>query len=268
MLTQCSESEKESGQPVTFRVLGPVGAYRDGTILRLGGEKQITVLAALLIEHERVVTDSTLICLLWGEKPPRTADAQLYTYVSRLRRRFPGAAAFHRIGSGYSMVLDNSSLDYDQFCHLSKMGMSQVKSGDYSVAANHLSGALELWRGPSLSNVTVFFSDLYQPSLEQCRMSVLENRIEADLALGRHAEILGELYELSVRYPLCEMFRDQLMRALCRCGRKSDAIRAYHEVRHLLAEELGVDPDAKLQQTFEAVIRGEERLIPLGGTGL
>lgn len=265
MPTQCSERANGSEDPIIFRILGPVEAYREGTTLRLCGEKQITALAALLIEHGRVVSDNTLICLLWGDKPPRTADAQLYNYVSRLRKQFSGAADFRRIGSGYSMVFNNASLDYDQFCPLSQTGISKLKSGDYEAAADNLRDALRLWRGLPLSNVTVFFSDLYQASLEQYRMSVLENRIEADLALGRHAEILGELHALSARYPLCELFQDQLMRALCRCGRKGDAIRTYHDVRHLLAEELGVDPDARLQHTFEAAISGEERLMPPGG---
>lgn len=264
MPTQRSEREKEQGKPVAFRILGPVEASREGTALKLDGEKQVTTLAALLIEHGRVVSDGSLIRLLWGERPPRTADAQVYTYVSRLRRQLSGAVAFHRIGAGYCMELNNASLDYDQFCLLSEIGTSELKSGDYKAASGHLGDALSLWRGLPLSNVTIFFSSLYQASLEQCRMSVHEKRIEADLALGRHAEILGELYALSARYPLYEMFQDQLMRALSRCGRKSDAIRAYHEVRHLLAEELGVDPDAKLQRTFEAVVRGEERFMPRG----
>ncbi len=262
-------SERESrcvplGRFTDFSVLGPVEARQGESILPLGGAKQITVLAALLIEHEEVVSDRRLIHLLWDDNPPRTVAAQLYTYVSRLRRRLSGAVDFYRVGSGYRMAFRNAFLDYDKFRQLSELGISELNTAEYRSAADHLAEALRLWHGPALSNATETFSEEQSASLEQGRMTALESRIEADLVLGRHTQILPELQTLSVQYPMHEMFRDQLMRALCRSGRKSDAIRVYNEGRRLLMEELGVDPDVKLQQTLRAIITGDERLLSPG----
>jgi SARP family transcriptional regulator, regulator of embCAB operon len=243
-----------------FRVLGPVEARYGGALLRLGGAKQLTALAALLINHERLVSDSRLIHLLWGDSPPRTVNAQLYTYISRLRKRLSVTVGIHRVGAGYCLALENASLDYDQFRQLSDTGIFELNTAQYRSAADHLAEALRLWRGPALSGTTDILCNEQKVFLEQCRITVLESRMEADLALGRHAQVLAELHALSARYPMHEVFRGQLMRALCRCGRQGDAIKTYHDGRRLLATELGVDPDAKLQRTFQAIITGDECL--------
>lgn len=243
-----------------FKILGPVGVRCNGRDLLLGGAKQLTVLAALLMANERVVHDSRLIALLWGADPPKTVDAQLCTYVSRLRNSLPDSTEFFRRGQGYSMITRNASFDYEEFCYFSDVGISAFNAANYRAAASYLREALMLWRGPPLVNTTVFFADEQVAGLEERRLTALEFRIEADLALGRHARLLAELYTLTAQYPLREMFRDQLLRALFRCGRQGDAIEIYHEGRRLLAEELGVDPDITLQQTFQAIIMGDRGL--------
>lgn len=245
---------------VGFRILGPVGARHNGHELPLGGAKQLTVLAVLLMADGGVVHDSRLIALLWGADPPKTVDAQLCTYVSRLRNALPDTIELFRKGRGYSMTTGNASFDYRDFCQFSGVGTAAFNDTNYQVAASRLRAALQLWRGPALINATAFFSDEQGAALEQMRLAVLECRIEADLALGLHDMLLAELHMLTAQFPWREMFRDQLLRALFRCGRQGDAIETYHEGRRLLAEELGVDPDMALQETFQAIIMGDRRL--------
>jgi DNA-binding SARP family transcriptional activator len=250
-----------------FRILGPVGVYHGGREIMLGGAKPLTVLAALLVERGAVVHDDRLISLLWGSDPPRTVGAQLYTYVSRLRKLLPPDIHFSRVGHGYSMSTGNARFDYEDFCRLSDLGSAELSASNYCRAAGYLGEALALWSGPALSNVTEFLSDEQAAGLEERRLATLERRIDADLALGRTEYLLAELHVLAAQYPLRESFRDKLMRALYRCGRQGDAIRVYHEGRRLLADELGVDPDIALQETFRAILAGEPALRLAGGAG-
>lgn len=253
-----SEEQHSYSAPVTeFKVLGPIAASLAGRPLRLGGTKQLTLLAALLIEHERVVPDERIVYFLWGDRPPRTVDAQLHTYVSRLRKQLSVSSDFFRVGSGYCMTIRDASLDYDDFNSLSSLGIAALKVADHARAAEYLMKALRLWEGPVLSNVTDLFAEEYRAVLEQNRIAALECRIEADLALGRDIQVLAELHMLTAHYPMHETFRDQFMRALVRCGRQADAIRTYHQGRSLLADELGVAPGARLQETFSAIIKGD-----------
>lgn len=256
-------ADASGGEHVEFRILGPVGARYDGQELSLGGAKPLTVLAVLLVERG-VVHDSRLISLLWGSNPPRTVGAQLYTYVSRLRKSLPDAIKFSRIGQGYSVEIGSARFDYNDFCRLSDLGTMHLNSSNYRWAAEYLSAALDLWSGPALSNVTEYLSDEQAIGLEERRLTALERRIDADLALGREEQLVGELHVLTAQHPLREAFRDKLMRALFWCGRQSEAIRVYHDGRRLLAEELGLDPDFRLQETFSAILSGGATLQRAG----
>ncbi|MCZ7461786.1 AfsR/SARP family transcriptional regulator [Streptomyces sp. WMMC940] len=239
-----------------FRVLGPVEVRRHGSRVPLSGTKLHTVLAALLMSREEVVSDDRLSRLLWGWTPPATASAQLYTYVSRLRKILGDDILIDRRPPGYAMAIGNSSLDLIEFQELDREGREALSAQDHERAGDLLRGALARWNGPPLANTTDHLAAAEAPCLTEARAVTLENRIAADLALGRHEEITVELTGLVAEFPLRERIRCQLMTALCRCGRQADAIHLYHHGRAVLAEELGVDPGEELQATYRALLDG------------
>ncbi|MEV1054601.1 BTAD domain-containing putative transcriptional regulator [Streptomyces sp. NPDC049887] len=239
-----------------FRVLGPVEVRRYGSRVPLSGTKLHTVLAALLMAREEVVSDDRLSRLLWGWTPPATASAQLYTYVSRLRKILGDDILIDRRPPGYAMAIGNSSLDLIEFEELDREGREALSEQDHEKAGDLLRGALARWNGPPLANTTDHLAAAEAPCLTEARAVTLEHRIAADLALGRHEEITVELTGLVAEFPLRERFRCQLMTALCRCGRQADAIHLYHHGRAVLAEELGVDPGEELQATYRALLDG------------
>ncbi|MFJ7156750.1 BTAD domain-containing putative transcriptional regulator [Streptomyces sp. NPDC101118] len=240
-----------------FRILGPVEARRGNTRIALSGSKVHTVLAALLLARGRVVSDARLSTLLWGWDPPATAGAQIYTYMSRLRKHLGEDVEIIRQPPGYLFAAHGSRIDLDRFERLEREGRSCLERGEYEKAGELLCRALELWRGPALANVTEYMLEVEREPLEEARNRALECRIEADLALGRHERITGELTGLVARFPTRERLRAQLMTALYRCGRQADALHAYHEGRKVLAEQLGVDPGTALGDTYKAVLTGE-----------
>lgn len=215
-----------------------------------------TVLAALLLARGRVVSDSTLSSLLWGWDPPATAGAQIYTYMSRLRKRLGDEVQIIRRQPGYLLVSSGSRIDLLEFEDLEQRGRDALKAHAYEAAAELLGRALGLWHGPALSNATGHLRDIELPQLQEVRSLALEARIEADLALGRHERILAELTGLVTQFPLREQLRAQLMTALYRCGRQADAMHIYHEGRAVLADQLGVDPGVGLNETYQAVLTG------------
>ncbi|MEI5006970.1 BTAD domain-containing putative transcriptional regulator [Streptomyces sp. PmtA] len=239
-----------------FRVLGPVEVRRHGSRVPLSGTKLHTVLAALLLAREEVVSDDRLSRLLWGWAPPATASAQLYTYVSRLRKILGDDILIDRRPPGYAMAIGNSSLDLIEFQELDREGREALSAHDHEKAGDLLRSALARWNGPPLANTTDHLAAAEATCLTEARAVTLEHRIAADLALGRHEEITVELTGLVAEFPLRERIRCQLMTALCRCGRQADAIHLYHHGRAVLAEELGVDPGEELQATYRALLDG------------
>ncbi|WP_157641103.1 AfsR/SARP family transcriptional regulator [Longispora albida] len=244
-----------------FRILGPVEVWNNGEEIPLDGSKQRTVLAALLLAGGRMLSDSHLCALLWGENPPATFNAQLYTYVSRLRKYLGDGVNIVRRRPGYLIRIKPGELDSEEFDRLSRAGREALRLGRYAEAARQLGAALELWRGPALANVTEFLADTQSYRLEEARMVALECRIEADLALGRHVQLLSELTGLVAERPLHEGLRIQLMRALCDSDRQADALGVYQDGRRVLAEELGIDPGRALSEAYRAILSG-------GSTGL
>jgi len=242
---------------VEFRILGPVSATDDGTEVALDGAKPRTVLAALLLARGRVLTDTQLGTLLWDWSPPATAGAQIYTYVSRLRRRLGPDIDIARRSPGYLIQIGRASFDYDDFEALSELGRQDVAIGQYQQAAHHFRLALAQWRGPPLANVTEFMVDVAGPPLDEARMATLEARIEAEFHLGDHLRLASELTGLVAEYPLRENLSAQLMTALYRCDRQADAILVYQDTRRLLAEDLGVDPGPALARAYHALLTGE-----------
>ncbi|MET8576579.1 BTAD domain-containing putative transcriptional regulator [Streptomyces sp. NPDC005012] len=250
-----------------FRVLGPVEAREHGRRVPLSGTKLHTVLAALLLARGEVVPDDRLSRLLWGWAPPATVSAQLYTYVSRLRKILGADVIIDRRHPGYAMAISNSRLDLIEFEELDHAGREALLARDYEKAGELLRAALACWSGPPLLNTTDHLAEAEAPLLTEARTATLEHRVAADLALGRHEQLTVELTGLLVAFPLRERIRSQLMTALCRCGRQADAIHLYHQGRAVLAEELGVDPGEELRATYRALLDGSLERPPRARTG-
>ncbi|MFJ9028098.1 BTAD domain-containing putative transcriptional regulator [Streptomyces sp. NPDC102274] len=240
-----------------FRILGPVEARRGGERVALSGSKVHTVLAALLLARGRVVSDARLGALLWGWDPPVTAGAQIYTYISRLRKHLGDEIEIIRRQPGYVLRAPAARIDVVEFERLDRLGREALQDGRHAEAQALLTEALGCWRGSALSNVTEFLLDAELPQLEEARMFALENRIEADLALGRHEQVTAELTGLVAEFPVRERLRAQLMTALYRCGRQADALHTYYEGRKVLVDQLGVNPGDALGATYQAVLGGE-----------
>ncbi len=240
-----------------IRVLGPVEVRRGSERVELAGTMIRTVLASLVLARGTVVTDGRLSGSLWGWHPPATMNAQIYTYVSRLRGLLGPSAGIVRQARGYLLCPDPlTRIDAVEFERLAARGGMELAHARYESAAATLGAALGLWRGPALTNVTAYLADAEAAPLEEGRTSVLENRIEAELATGLHRRLLPELTGLVSRHPLRERFRIQLMTALYRSDRQADALAVYHDGRRLLGEELGLDPGPALSGTYQAILSG------------
>jgi len=247
---------------VEFRVLGPVEAVVDGRSVPLPAEKPRALLAVLLLSRNRVVPIHQLIAELWGEEPPDTAAKALQVYVSQLRKVI-GADRLLTKPPGYSLRVDEGELDLDRFEQLVREGRERLAAGDAKAAAQELAQALDLWRGPAL---TEFDSEPFARDagarLEESRFAAIEDRVEADLALGRHARLVSELEQLVAREPLRERPRGQLMLALYRSGRQADALELYRRTRETLVDELGIEPSPALQELEGAILRHDRSLQP------
>jgi DNA-binding SARP family transcriptional activator len=226
-----------------FRILGPLEVVGPDGPLPLGGTLQRAVLALLLTRANEVVSADRLIDELWSGDPPRTAANTVQYYVSQLRKLLGSDRILTR-PPGYTIRIDEGELDLERFERL-------VTSGD--VAA--LREALDLWRGPPLADFEyASFARTEIGRLEELRLAALEERIEADLALGRHAQLVGELEALVREHPLRERLRAQLMLALYRSGRQAEALEAYQDARRTLVEELGIEPGPPLQRLEKAIL--------------
>ena len=226
-----------------FRILGPLEVVEEGREVALGGARQRALLAILLTRVNEVVSTDRLIDELWGEAAPRTALNTLQFYVSQLRKAL-GADRIVTRPPGYTIRVDPGELDLERFERLLEQGGSE-----------RLREALDLWRGPALADFSYErFAQAEITRLEELRLAALEERIEADLAVGRHAQLAGELEALIVEHPLRERLRAQRMLALYRSGRQAEALDAYQEARRTLVEELGIEPGPVLQQLEKAML--------------
>jgi YVTN family beta-propeller protein len=243
-----------------FRILGPLEARDNGRALELGGGKQRALLAVLLLRRGQTVSPDLLIDALWGENPPASAQSTVQAYVSRIRRSI-GRDRVLRHRGGYELVLAPGELDLDRFQNLFGAGRELLARGDAAQAAEKLRAALDLWRGRPLADFT------YEPfaageiaRLEELRLSALEERIEADLVLGRHNELVPELDALVREHPLRERLRGQLMLALYRSDRQADALETYRQARATLVDELGLEPSPALQQLERRILTHDPEL--------
>lgn len=246
---------------LSFRVLGPIEARRGGAAVRLNGRKIRSVLAALLLHADRVVSAEHLVAVLWGEDPPQTAMSQVHKYVSQLRGLL-GRDCVSRRGSGYLLTAREHDLDLAEFDRLTRTARSALKAGHPAEAARDLGAALDLWRGQPLVDGTDELVRSEAPALEERRIDAFLTRTEAELALGRCAELVGGLRAFLADHPLSERLRGQLMLALYRSGRVAEALRVYHAGRDLLADELGLDPGPDLRRLHEAILARDPALDP------
>jgi DNA-binding SARP family transcriptional activator/predicted ATPase len=244
---------------VDFRILGPLEAIDDTGPVNLTGGKQKALLALLLLHADRVVPVDRLVDELWGEEVPQTAQKMVQIFVSQLRKQLPDGVLCTR-APGYRIDLNGHSLDLRRFDELVEEGRETLAQGRAEEAAVHLQKALALWRGPALGEFEEPFARLESSRLEEQRLACLEERVEADLALARHAELVGELDALVRRHPHRERLREQLMLALYRSGRHAEALESYQAFRRMLADELGIDPSTRLRELERRMLRQDSSL--------
>ena len=253
---------------IEFRVLGPLEVSRGGRPLSITG-KPAFLLALLLVHPNEVVSTDRLIDGLWGEAPPKSAAKLVQGYVSQLRRSLAanhgdedsvGGAVLTR-PPGYVLRLDPGQLDAERFRTMLDEGRTAFGQGDADVASEILRDALGLWRGPPLADFAYErFAQEEIARLDELRLIGIEERVEADLASGRQAELVGELEGLIAHHPLRERVRAQLMLALYRCDRQSEALQTYQEARRLLVGELGLEPSRRLRDLEQAILRQDPTL--------
>lgn len=240
-----------------FRLLGPLEVVSEhGEPIALGGIKQRSLLAVLLLHANELVSTDVLIDRLWGAAPPAVAAKTVQVHVSRVRKLLDrGRLATH--GRGYVMRVEPSELDLARFEALA----DEARRASPDEASEKLREALGLWRGPALADLAYEpFAQVEIARLEEMRLAVLEQRIDADLAAGRHADLAGELKALVARHPLRERLRYQLMLALYRSARQAEALDAYRAAHRELQEELGLEPSGELKQLEQAILRQDPRL--------
>jgi DNA-binding SARP family transcriptional activator len=247
---------------VDFGILGPLQVRRGVDRVKVGGANQRAALAVLLIHANEVVSSDRLIDAIWADDAPADAAHALHVYVSVLRKvlepdHLPGEAwrVVVTKAPGYAIELDPERFDRSRFERLASEGRRALSAGHHARAANALGAALALWRGEALADFTYQdFAAAEATRLNEQRLNVLEDRIDADLALGRHAALVEELRAAVHDNPTREGLWAQLMLALYRSGRQTDALHTYQELAHTLREEFGLNPNPELVRLEEAIL--------------
>jgi DNA-binding SARP family transcriptional activator/tetratricopeptide (TPR) repeat protein len=237
-----------------FGVLGPLRVTdTSGEWLRLRGDRQRNLLAMLLFHANREVPADRLVGALWDGTPPRSYASNLHTYVSRLRER---VGPVEHVGNGYRLRVEESELDLLVFLTEAELGRRAARAGDHVAAAAHLRAALAQWRDHPLADLHLPVLGSEIARLETERLAVFEDCMEAELAAGRHTEVLGELRAAVAEHPLSERLAGQLMVALRRSGRQADALAVYRSTRATLIEETGIEPGAELRRVQAEILHG------------
>jgi DNA-binding SARP family transcriptional activator len=246
---------------VEFRILGPLSVRDGGEDRLLRGTTQRALLAVLLLNRNRVVPVDTLLDELWGDEPPDTAVKIIHNGVSQLRRLFDDPGRLATQAPGYVLRVEPGELDAARFEQLAEEGRVALDEGHPAAAAELLGQALALWNGQALADVALErMAHTEVGRLEDLRLTVLEDRTEALLALGRHRELVAELEALVAEHPLRERLRLQLVLALYRAGRQAEALDAYRKARRFFVDELGLEPSPPLQQLEQAILRQDPSL--------
>ncbi|SDD96494.1 AfsR/SARP family transcriptional regulator [Actinokineospora iranica] len=251
-----------------YRVLGPLQVIGSGETPRaLKAAKVKILLATLLVRANEVVTLDALLGSMWGNHGPRSARTALHVYVSQLRKFLgedgAGASPVQTCAGGYLLAADQADIDFLVVERLIGDGSRLLAAGDDDAAAKTLAAALSMWRGSTLHGL--HDSPLLRNAairLDELRVSAVEMRVEADLALGRDRHLIGELLTMVSEHPFREAFYRQLMIALYRSERQSDALRVYSQLRGTLNRELGLEPCRILRALHQAILRADQTLDP------
>jgi DNA-binding SARP family transcriptional activator len=244
---------------IDARLLGPLEVEAYGAPGALGPPRQRALLARLLLDVNRTVAIDRLLDDLWGDDTPPTAVKMIHIHVSKLRKLLPaGALITHP--PGYALTIPPEALDLVRFERLRERGRTALAGGCAAEAADRLREALALWRGPALAEFDEPFAAIESRRLEELRLACLEDRIDADLALGAHSQLIGELDALVAHEPLRERRQGQLMLALYRSGRQAQALAAYRQLRQMLSSELGIEPSSALRDLERRILRQDPTL--------
>ncbi|MFY9580796.1 MAG: BTAD domain-containing putative transcriptional regulator [Gaiellaceae bacterium] len=247
-------------------MLGPLEVRRNGRVVPLHGHKQRALLALLLLGANEVVSRERLIDELWSDQPPETATNTLQVHVSQLRKALAGdgvdaAAALATRPPGYVLFVLPDHVDADRFKRQVAAAAGARRKGEIDAASALLTEALGAWRGPALADLASEpFARPEIARLEELRLAALEDRIDCELELGHHAEVVGEIEALVEQHPLRERLRLQLMLALYRSDRQADALGAYHDARTKLNDELGIAPSQALSELQRSILRQDETI--------
>jgi len=245
---------------VEFRILGPLEVVENGDSFVLGAMQQRALLAVLVLHRGETVSTDRLIDQLWGERVPATALKTVQVYVSQLRKAL-GAGVIVTQGRGYRLAVEPEQVDADVFHAVRAEAGRALADGDAARARELLGSALGLWRGEPLSDFAYEpFAQAAIGRLQEARLAAIEDRIEADLALGGDGDLIGELESLIASNPLQERLRGQLMLALYRAGRQADALAVYRQTSGLLREKLGLEPSRMLQQLERSILEHDPSL--------
>lgn len=250
------------GVRVNYQLLGELRLAGEQDVVPIGARKVKTVLAALLIRANQLVSTDQLVAELWGEAPPRRALAGLHVYVSQLRKLLAGAgagAAMVTRSPGYLIQVGSDDLDVLVVRRLAQKGRAAMRADRHDEASAAFRTALELWQGPVLpdlrhGDIVRRFADW----AEQLQLECTEMLVECELALGRHRPLVGLLTELVTEHPMHEAFHRQLMLALYRCERRADALASYQSARETLVRELGLEPGRALRELQHAILHEDE----------
>src|SRR5262245_42258542 len=247
-----------------FRVLGPVELWSADRQHDLGPARERCVLAILLLPPGTIVPADTLIDRLWETRPPAKARESLSAYIARLRGSLRQAAGdgVQLVGRarGYLLDVDPEAVDLHQFCRLRRQADVLAADGDHDQAATLLREADRLWRGQALAGLDGSWVTWMRDSLDEERRAAIQERVECELALGRHADLVGELHHLLAAYPLDETFIAYQMTALYRSGRPGDALSLYRETRSRLVDEQGTEPGPMLAELHSQILRRDPGL--------
>ncbi len=251
-----------------YRILGALEVVGESGPVALGTVKERLVLAVLLLHANEVVSRDRLIDELWGESPPPTAKKAVNVYVSKLRRTLThdGADPIQTVAAGYRLSIDADQLDSAQVQQLLTRARASASAGELDTASELFRQALALWRGRTLAGLELESVGRHEiEQLEELRLTARMDRIDCDLALGRHEQLIGEVNRLVGEYPLRERLRAQQMLALYRAGRQAEALDAYQLARQTLVEDLGIEPSEALQRLQRGILAHDPALeIPAG----
>jgi SARP family transcriptional regulator, regulator of embCAB operon len=249
---------------LNFEILGQIRVSGGPGVGAPRARKTETLLAVLLAKNNQVVTTEHLIDQLWGDHPPARASAALYVYVSQLRKLLRGTSGHGKQSPvvtsprGYLLRVGPDELDADRFTRLYRQGRELHRDRSYGQAANVLRQATELWRGPAFGGFTDSpVVQAYAALLEESRLECLELLMEAELLIGRHREVVGQLSALAKEHTLRETFYEYLMTALLRSNRRAEALETFASARQHLVQQLGIEPGSSLRKLHQSILVGE-----------